>query len=87
MLGEDARRSDLTLGLRYGRGDQVVKTETFKGPWALLHVISRGKDVAHDGSKWTVEYEVTDNGKPYSVWLQFDLKGLPDVKDWPRPPK
>jgi hypothetical protein len=68
----------------------IIQTETFNGPWSPFRLLlsPNVKSATREGTKWTVDYLVTDaNKKVWSLWLQLDFKNeVPDLKDWPIPP-
>ena len=81
---------DLRLEFREVPKGPIVQTDTFPGPWAVLHLIRSPnvKVIDRKGPKWTLEYTVKDpGGKTWLLWigLTFNTE-LPDLKDWPVPP-
>ena len=70
----------------------IIQTETFNGPWGPFRLLQspniKPETITRDGTKWTLDYLVTDaNKKVWSLWLQLDFKAeVPPLADWPVPP-
>ncbi|MGN6366880.1 MAG: type VI secretion protein IcmF/TssM N-terminal domain-containing protein [Phycisphaerae bacterium] len=81
---------ELSLQFRETPDGPIIQSVPFPGPWAVFRLLAdkNVQSVKRDGTKWTINYTLTDpNKKQWSLYLLLDFKAeVPDLKDWPKPP-